>query len=398
MDLAAVRDCFPGTRDHVFLDAASVGLMPMQAASALTRLASDLVCLPARNTAEHHIALDRTGHAARTEIAQLIGARPSDVALVESTTQGLEILVAAIPLRRGDKVLVGETEFLGLAVPWLPKRDADGITIEVVPSRGGRLLVEDFAHAIDGRTRLILLSSVQWTSGFRVDLPAFSELARTRNVLLLVDAIQQLGAIRFDVSQTPVDFVVCGGHKWLNAPVGRGFLYIAPSALDKLLPPPRGYLNAVTPPEGWASYFATPTIPAVRDYTFMTGARAYAIGGTSSYPGNVVLGASVGLFNAIGPDAIQRHVFDLTELLMERLRCAGATIVTVPEREHRSGIVSFTLGDGAERDRELLLRLWDLRIVVSQRYTAGIGGLRASVHLFNNEEDVSRLAEAVAAR
>src|SRR5262249_7707307 len=157
------------------------------------RLAHDLVHFPARNTAEHHVGLDRTSQTARREIARLIGAATGDVALVGSTTQGLEILAAAIPLRRGDKGLVGETGFLGLAVPWLPKRETDGIVIEVIPSRGGRLLAGDFARAIDSHTRLILLSSVQWNNGFRVDLAAFSELARSRNVLLLVDVIQQLG-------------------------------------------------------------------------------------------------------------------------------------------------------------------------------------------------------------
>src|SRR5262249_19818980 len=117
MDLAAARDCFPGTRERVFLDAAAVSLLPPQAEEALRQLAHDLVRVPPRAASAHHVALDRTAGKARREVARLIGARHEDIALVESTTQGLEILAAAIPLTRGDKVLVGETEFLGLAVP-----------------------------------------------------------------------------------------------------------------------------------------------------------------------------------------------------------------------------------------------------------------------------------------
>ena len=289
-------------------------------------------------------------------------------------------------------------EYLGLAVPWLPKRETDGIVVEVVPSRGGRLLVEDYARAIDANTRLILLSSVQWNNGFRCDLAAFSELARSRGIMLLVDSIQQLGAIGFDVSKTPVDFLVNGGHKWLNAPLGRGFLYVNPNVLDRLRPPPRGYLNIETPAAGWAAYFATPDIPAVRDYTFVRGARAFEIGGFSNCAGNVALAAAVGLLNEVGPVAIEKHVVQLTDLLIERLRHAGATVVTHPERECRSGIITFTLGEGVERDRALMHHLWDRHVLLSQRYTAGVGGLRASVHLFNNEDDVNRLAESVAAR
>jgi selenocysteine lyase/cysteine desulfurase len=96
------------------------------------------------------------------------------------------------------------------------------------------------------------------------DLAAFSELARTRNIILVVDAIQQLGAVGLDVSRTPVDFLVSGGHQWLNAPAGRGFLYVHPRHASHLRPPHRGYLNVAEPPEGWAEYFATPDIPAVR--------------------------------------------------------------------------------------------------------------------------------------
>jgi cysteine desulfurase / selenocysteine lyase len=395
--IAEARAFFPGTRGRVFLDAACVSLMPVQAEQALRRLGEELLACPARDASAHHIALDRTAEQPRREAARLLGAAPEDLALVESTTQGLQVIAAAVPLARGDKILVGETEFLGLAVPWLPRRQAEGFAVEVVPHRQGRLRVEDFARAIDARTRLILLSSVQWSSGFRADLAAFSELARERGVLLAVDAIQQLGAVGLDVGRTPVDFLVSGGHKWLNAPAGRGFLYVNPRLAGKLRPPAWGYLNVAEPPRGWAEYFASPDIPAVRDYDFLPGARGLDVGGTANYPGNVVLGASLALINELGVGAIEEHVLGLGELLADRLRAAGATVVSPWAEGERSGIVTFTLGEGAARDTACLRGLLDRGILISQRYTAGVGGLRVSVHFFNNEDDVRQLAEAVAA-
>ena len=396
MDLAAARSCFPGTNGRVFLDAACVSLMPVQAEEALRQLGQELLSCPARDASAHHIALDRTADRPRREAARLINARPDDIALVESTTQGLEAVAAAVPLGPGDKVLVGDTEFLGLAVPWIPRQEADGFRIEVVPNRGGRLLAEDFARAADSHTRMILLSSVQWSSGFRADLAAFSELAARRGLVLVVDAIQQLGAVGLDVRRTPVDFLVCGGHKWLNAPVGRGFLYVHPRQVERLRPPAWGYLNIAEPAEGWAEYFATPTIPAVRPYDFVPTARRFEVGGTANYPGNVALGAALALINELGSAAIEGHVLDLAEVLADRLRAAGATVVSPPERECRSGIVTFTLGRGVEGDTAALRRLLDGGILISQRYTAGVGGLRVSVHFFNNEADIKGLTEAVA--
>jgi cysteine desulfurase/selenocysteine lyase len=395
MDLAATRSFFPGTRDRVFLDAACISLLPAQAEAALRQLSQDMLYCPPGDASAHHIALDRTADQPRREAARLIGARPEDVALVESTTQGLEIIAATVPLQRGDKVLVGDTEFLGLAVPWVPRQRSDGFHIEVVPHRDGRLCVDDFARAVDDRTRLILLSSVQWTTGFRADLAAFSDLARSRNLILVVDAIQQLGAMPLDVGRTPVDFLVCGGHKWLNAPAGRGFLYVHPRMVERFTPPAWGYLNIREPDVGWAEYFATPTIPAVRDYEFTPTARRFEVGGTANYPGNVVLGASLALLNEVGSAAIEAHIREVTGLLVQELQAAGAIIVSPLEPEARSGIITFTLGHGTARDTACLEHLRQRRIFISQRYTAGVGGLRVSVHLFNSSDDVRQLARAV---
>src|SRR5262245_56516190 len=325
MDISAARSFFPGTRDRTFLDAACVSLLPAQADEALRQIGQDLLLCPARDASAHHIALDRTADRPRREAARLIGARPEDIALVESTTQGLEIVAAAVPLGPGDKVLVGDTEFMGLAVPWIPRQLVQGFHIEVIASRDGRLRVDDFARAADSHPRMILLSSVQWNEGYRADLAAFSNLARERSLVLVVDAIQQLGAVSLDVSRTPVDFLVCGGHKWLNAPVGRGFLYVHPRQVERLTPPAWGYLNIREPPQGWAEYFATPTIPAVRPYDFTPTARRFEVGGTANYPGNVALGAALALINHLGSAAIEQHIFRLTELLIDRLRRIGAT-------------------------------------------------------------------------
>src|ERR1700722_10757495 len=160
MTLADARSFFPGTQGRVFLDAACIGLAPVQAIPALSNLGQQLLLAPERDASSHHVALDRTAGPARREIAKLIGAQPGDIALVASTSHGLEIVASSIPLQRGDVILVGETEFLGLAVPWIPRQERDGFHIQTVPHRDGRLLVDKYAAALTEHTKLILLSSV----------------------------------------------------------------------------------------------------------------------------------------------------------------------------------------------------------------------------------------------
>lgn len=395
MDLAKVRSFFPGLHGQVFLDAGCISLLPAPAEDALKRLTHSLARCTERDASAHHVALDRTAEEPRREAARLIGAKPEQIALMESTTQGLEVIAAAVPLQAGEKILVGSNEFMGLAVPWIPRQKTQGIRIEVIPSRDGRVRVDDFAKAIDAQTRMILLSSVQWHNGYRADLAAFSQLTREKKVLLAVDAIQHLGAIRLNVQDTPVDFLVCGGHKWLNCPVGRGFLYVDGKHLTNLPAPASGYLSVAEPPQGWARYFATPDIPAVRDYEFVQDARRFEVGGTANYPGNVALGACLNLINEIGVAAIEERIFQLTDLLVTRLQSAGAQVVTLTEHSARSGIITFTLGQGPRRDTSFLQRLLNRKILISQRYTASVGGLRVSLHFYNNEDDIHRLLELV---
>src|SRR5262249_10893152 len=153
-----------------------------------------------------------------------------------------------------------------------------------------------------------------------------------------------------DVGKTPVDFLVTGGHKWLNAPVGRGFLYVNPRRREQIPPAAWGYLNITEPPEGWAEYFGTPAIPAVRTYAFTSTARRFEIGGTANDLGNVGLGASLALLNELGSSAIEEYILNLTDYLREGLRSAGMTVVSPAERPACSGIVTFTRGQGPKCD------------------------------------------------
>ena len=114
-------------------------------------------------------------------------------------------------------MLISDLEFMEVAIPRVQKKK-DGIEIDVVPNQSGEVRIEEIASHLTPRTRVVCVSTVQWTNGFRLDLAALSKLCRDRGIWLVADAIQQLGAIPLDVRATPVDILACGGHKWLNSP------------------------------------------------------------------------------------------------------------------------------------------------------------------------------------
>ena len=389
---AVRREQFPALGSKTFLDAACASLAPQTAADAVSALLRDVQTYPERSATAFHIRLDAARDAARPAAARLIGARPEDIALIENTSHGLAVAAAAIPFEPGDNILVPDLEYLQVPLPWRQQPSPYAPAIRLVPHLGGTLPVGQFASAADGRTRAVVMSSVQWSNGFRADLDAIGAFCRERRLWFVVDGIQQLGAFPIDVGRTPIDVLVTGGHKWLNAPFGAGFMYINPAARERLRPPVAGYLSVNPPEGGWAEYFRTPSISPLQPVTFTSEARRYETGGTGNYPGMVGLAASLDLINSLGADVIAGHILGLTDQLMEGLSGLPVRVVTPPDRSHRSGIVTFTLDDVAQ-EAALIDRLLDARVMVSHRYTSGVGGVRVSCHFFNAADDVARLLE-----
>jgi cysteine desulfurase/selenocysteine lyase len=386
------REQFPALKEKTFLDSACVSLAPVTGVEAVQEFLQFALHCRARSSTLHHIAMDEMRTKVRPEIARLINAEENEIALVESTTHGLNITAEILPLERGDRIIMGDLEFMEVGIPWCQKREQMGLEIDVVPNRNGRILVEDIADHITPRTKAVISSSAQWSNGFRIDLKALSALCRDRNLWLVVDAIQQLGAIPIDVRETPIDILACGGHKWLNSPYGCGFLYIRGGMLPILRPTLAGYLSVETPEGGWGNYFQTSEITPVREYRFVNEARRYEVGGTSNYPGAIGLAASLKMINGLGTANIARYVHSLGDHLLAGLDKLGLEIVTPREEKHRSGIITVDRGS-REKNVALMEYLLDHRILTAIRYTSRVGGVRISTHFFNNIEDVDRLLE-----
>ena len=328
---------------------------------------------------------------ARSSIAALIGAEPADLALVESGTHGIAIAVQALPLEPGDRVLMSDLEFLQMGASWR-QMGARGVQLDVLANRDGCIEVDDVISRITPRTRVLAVSTVQWTNGFRVDLAALSQLCRDRGIILLADAAQHLGVLPFDVEDTPVDVLIASGHKWMGSPFGTGLLYLAPRIRGRLRLPVAGFFAARPPGPTWGEVFAGPQTTPVLDLDLGRDARTWEVGGTGNVPGAVALAEAARLFTEAGPDAAVGHVRELTGRLREGLLSLGLRVVSPDVR--RSGITTFTTGS-TDGDRAVVQRLAEAGITVSQRYCSGVGGVRVSVHWASTAEAIDALVSEV---
>jgi cysteine desulfurase / selenocysteine lyase len=183
--MLSVRQHFPGVQDKVFLDAACVSIAPRPAVEAIAKFLDLAMVCPNESATAQHIFMDNMRAAARPAIARLINAHENEIAIIESTSHALALTADAIPLERGDRVLMPDLEFMQVAIPWVQKKK-HGIEIDVVPNRDGEVRIEDIADRIQPLTRVITVSSVQWSHGFRCDLAALSQLCRDRKIWLVV--------------------------------------------------------------------------------------------------------------------------------------------------------------------------------------------------------------------
>lgn len=313
--------------------------------------------------------------------SQLINADTKEIALVRSTTEGINFVAEGLDWNEGDNVVVPADEFPSNLYPWM-QQAYRGVETRMVPTDNGRLDPDVLRQACDERTRVVSVSWVGYASGYRQNLNTIAEIAHSKGALFFLDAIQGLGVYPLDVTQTPIDFLAADGHKWMLGPEGAGVAYIRQEHLERLRP------FGV----GWNSVVGAANFGEVK-LNYKKNAGRYE-GGTTNMVGQLAFGASLGLLMQQPTADIQTAVLNITDYLCERLTEIEATIISQREREPcghdpRSGIVSADLPgvDPAEARRRLL----DAGVVTSVRG----GHLRMAPHAYTSYEEVDRLIDVL---
>ncbi len=394
-DPSRVRKDFPGLRGVTFLNSASMGIVPAPALAAVEKQLAILRGGPAGQGWGAYVdAFEAPIETARSEARRLLGAREDEVGLIGDTTSGLHQAIDAIPFRAGDNVVLSDLEYPQVALAAKNAAREQEVEVRFVPHRDGRLSIDDYRAAVDSRTRAVLVSSVGWVTGQRLDLAAFSTLAEERDLFLVVDAVQQLGGISLDCSALRIDFLMAGGYKWLNAPFATGVFYVRRGAHGRGLRVRRvGLLGLEPPAMGWNSFYDHPDMRPLPALEPERSIRRFEAQGTPNRLGSAGLATSLRYRNELS--SVDDHILGLGAELMAGLDERGARVVTPRADRDRAGIVTFTFGDGPAADKALRDSLEGQSIYVGARYCSGVGGVRAAVHYFNDACDVARLLDGI---
>ncbi|MBT8337574.1 MAG: aminotransferase class V-fold PLP-dependent enzyme [Gemmatimonadetes bacterium] len=361
--------------DAVFLNSASYGLLPRSttdAVTSLTRRRNRPLGVP---DAEPGAALRR----ARRAAGRLLDVPSREIALVPNTTFGIQLAANLVGAGPPGRIVVSAGEFPANVLPWLAL-ESRGFTVDVVALREDRPDEDAMvARLSSGDVRAVSISAVQYASGVRADLARMGAACRRAGALFVVDAIQALGTVPLAPRELGIDVLATGGQKWLLAPWGSGFAWVAPHRWEHLPPPVVSWLAV----EGGTSY--TTRNGYALDY--LGDARRFepATLGVQDYLG---LAVSLETLLELGLERIRAHHLAVQRPLVEWAEGReGVRLVTPVEEARRGGIVALDT-----RDPEGALRALENAGV---RAAVRDGFLRFAPHVYVSVDEMERTVEVL---
>ena len=371
--MSSLNDEFPQIEGLRYLNHAAVAPWPRRATEAVTAFAQQNMTLGARDYPEWLTVESRL----RDRLARMLNAPVSaDIALVKNTSEALSFVAFGLDWNAGDQIVISDEEFPSNRIVWEALRPQGVEVIQV------SLKCDDpeaaLLAACGPNVRLMAISAVQYASGLRLDLPRLGEGCEQRGVLLCIDAIQQLGALTFDVQQYRCAFAMADGHKWLLGPEGLGVFYCRSDLRAELKLHEYGWHML----EHAGDYDRSDWQPA-------RSARRFECGSPNML-GAMALDASLSLLEEVGMREVGRALAERIDHLQHELSAMpGIELLSPTDPFRQAGIMTFR-ANGWE-NAALFQRLKDEQIVCALRG----GGIRLSPHFYTRPDIIEQTLTVV---
>lgn len=366
---------FPHLDEMIHLNHAAVAPWPRVAQEAVCRFSEENM----RHGSLNYMGWLKTERALRSNLAKLINAHSlNDIALVKNTSEGLSFVAYGLDWSDGDNVVSSDQEFPSNRIVW-ESLGRFGVEFREADLNTGPSPEDAILSRVDGRTRLIAISSIQYASGMRIDLERIGTFCRENNILFCVDAIQSIGAVQFDVTACKADFVMADGHKWMLGPEGLGVFWCRPEIRDQLKLTQYGW-HMVDPLGDYTT----------KDWQVTPTARRFECGSPNMVSIHA-LNASIKLLLETGMDNVEKQVLANSRSLFAQLSANTQLEVLNNQDDGRfGGIVTFRPKQADKLDG-LYQHLNENKVFCAQR----CGGIRFSPHFYTPIEHLNAAVQRV---
>lgn len=369
-----LRALFPITRQYIYLNHAAVSPPPIPTIRAVEAQLKDVH----ENGSTNFRSWLATKEKARELLANLLGARPEQVAFMRNTSDALSTVANGLKWRAGDNIVTFSREFPSNIYPWLRIRDTFGVEVRLCEERGGRIDLAELESLVDQNTRVVAISHVQYASGFKLDVERLGRFVRQRDALFVVDTIQALGVVPTNVEAQYIDVAAGGGHKWLLTPEGVAYLYLSDRARERIQPTLVGWISVPDPDD----YFNF-------EQGWNRGTLAWE---TGTGPAALLHGfkASLDLLSGFGAQNAAHYLEELTDYLCERLKPTNYDIVSSRLSGEKSHIVCIHHRGGLSA-MALYAHLMAKKIVTAPRADR----LRIAPHIYNTQNEMDEFIKSL---
>lgn len=359
---------FPSLERMVYLNSAAEGIPPLLVREALEEYFRDKQ-LGMDGRGPHFAALEET----KALVGAFYGLSADEIGICSCSSEAYNLAAMALRLKDGDEVVINDLDFPAGATPWL--QPTCPAKVRIWHARGGALHLEDLIPLLNAKTRLVAVSLVSFFNGFRLSVPAVSEVVRRYSESLLsVDVTQALGRIPLDLAGA--DLIVSSTHKWILASHGGGLVGV-PSARAREWTVPAG---------GW--YNLQDAFGASRFDTAISkpGAASFAVG-MPNFPAIYAIRAGLKYIQSVGVEAIDHAVRPLVQQALTEIAKLPVELLTPRDESQIAGILAFRHPQAEEIAKQL--RAKEIHLM------SHAGRLRVAIHGYNTAQDIETLLSAL---
>ena len=364
---------FPQADDLYYLNHAAVSPWPKRSVLAVQAFAEENLILGATQYPEWI----KKETQLRSQISNLIGAHSTDeIALLKNTSEALSVVAEGIDWHPTDRIVTSDQEFPSNRIPW-KAQEKHGVKLIEVDLYQSESPEQALIEACDEQTRLLTISSVQYSTGLKMDITTLGRFCKENNILFCVDAIQSLGAHDIHVEKSHIDFLMADAHKWLMGPEGIALFYCRKDKQNML------ELHQY----GWHMIQNAGNYD-IKTWQAANNAKRFECGSPNML-GIHALSASLDLINEVGIEQIESAISEKTDQIIDSLVSSSYDIISATESNRRSGIL--TLINKQKDMKQLHQHLMQQNIICAYRG----GGIRLSPHFYTPEFKIKKVLEVL---
>ena len=382
MTFKEFRRRFPGVMQQAYFDVAARGLISSSVRSAIDGY------LDSRMLGGDKASMFDMVERSRSKFASLIRAEDDEIGMTKNISDGLNCVAAGLDWRSGDNVVIAtDLEHPANILPWYNLGHKKGVQIKTISAApNGEMPIDALAEAVDDATRILAVSTVSFSPGFKTNLVPLAEAAHRKGAMLLVDAAQSAGILSTDVKQSKIDVLATSTQKGLLALYGLGFLYVRKDLAEEFQPAYLSRLGVTLNSEHEA------TSAGFEEFRYAAGARRFDVGNHNYIAAIAVEQSLTDLLN-LRPSRIEAYVIDLASKLRDGLESVGLPVFRSSDGLGEAHIVAVgsSLSDNHDStDSQDILELHNYLTQNNVAHSIRRGILRLSLHAYNDLNDIDR--------